>query len=446
MLYFTFVLLQLTPSINTTIVARLSCESYIYILLILIALRASSALQKPSKMPPKSKKTRDTSLKGAVEAVETLIATPGKKRGRPAKSQTIASQSTPIAAGPPKKRGRPSKVTAEDVAVLPDASEPTKRGRGRKPDTPKSVALAATPNKAKGKGTKDNVEAVADLAAPTPRRRGRPPKADGLDLKRVAGTASVSKRQAAQSKMTKTTTTTATKLRTRLPPASKVSKGEPAPQPARRGRPPKNAAQAPAGAALAKKKKTPRGRKPAEVPIAKPTKSTKPLAPRKMRGHTVRQIPDRYIVQVDQLLHDLMQADADAATEKQVQEEEANQAHDVEVEADVEDNIDEENVEPTSATVGSEEAALDAGAGSESGHQQDSLGDQYSDGVMDDLGQSEPASDQNREQEPELQSELNGDFDDPPSHEDEDGILVPQQELDMQDEGYANGVEDGQLP
>ncbi|EUC47019.1 hypothetical protein COCMIDRAFT_91405 [Bipolaris oryzae ATCC 44560] len=392
-------------------------------------------------MPPKSKNARD---KSAVAAVETPVATPAKKRGRPAKSQTGAVESTPITAEPPKKRGRPSKVTAEDVTVLPDASEPTKRGRGRKPNASKSAALAATPNKAKEKGTEDEVETVADMAEPTPRKRGRPPKVDGLNLKRVAGTARVGKCQAAQSKST--TITTTTKLRTRLPPASKVSKGEPAPQPARRGRPPKNAAQASAATALAKKK-APRGRKPAEVPVAKPTKPTKPLAPRKMRGHTVRQIPDKYIVQVDQLLHDLMQADADATSEKQVQEEEANQAHDMEVEADVEDNVednvDEENVDTEDQ--GPEDAALDAGADSESGHQQNSLGDQYSDGVTDDLGQDEPISDQSREQEQDLQSEVNGDLDDPPNHEDEDGILIPQQEIDIPDEGYANGAEDGQL-
>ncbi|EMD67067.1 hypothetical protein GGP41_007001 [Bipolaris sorokiniana] len=400
-------------------------------------------------MPPKSQNAHDTNRKDAAAAVETPVATPRKKRGRPTKSQTSASQSNLIASEPPKKRGRLSKVTAEVDAVLPDASEPIKRGRGRKPDASKSAALAATSNKAKGKGTKDDVEAVTDIAEPTPRRRGRPPKAEGLALKRVAGTARVSKRQAAQSKTTKSTTT-ASKLRTRLPPASKVSKGEPAPPPARRGRPPKNAAQAPAATALAKKKKIPRGRKAAELPVAKPTKPTKPLASRKMRGHTVRQIPDRYIVQVDQLLHDLMQADADPMFEKQVQEEEANQAHDMEVEADVEDNVDEENMVPTSATIGDqgpEDAPLDAGAESESGHQQDSQGDQYSDGVADDLRQSESTSDQSREQEQEqdLQSELNGDFDDPPSHEDEDGILVPQQEIDMPDEEYANGAEGGQL-
>ncbi|KAJ6214819.1 hypothetical protein PSV09DRAFT_2378347 [Bipolaris maydis] len=165
-----------------------------------------------------------------------------------------------------------------------------------------------------------------------------------------------------------------------LSPASKVFKGEPAPPPARRGRPPKNTAQAPIVPLT--KKKTPRGRKAAEVPVAKPTK---PLAPHKIRGHTIRQIPNRYIVQ----------ADADTASKKQVQEEEANHAHDIEVKANVKDNVDEENIVPTSATIrgqGSEDAPLNAGAKSKSSHQQDSLGDQHSDGVADNLGQSEPTS------------------------------------------------------
>ncbi|KAJ5029417.1 hypothetical protein J3E73DRAFT_285174, partial [Bipolaris maydis] len=116
------------------------------------------------------------------------------------------------------------------------------------------------------------------------------------------------------------------------------------------------------------------------------------------------------------LLHNLIQADADTASKKQVQEEEANHAHDIEVKANVKDNVDEENIVPTSATIrgqGSEDAPLNAGAKSKSSHQQDSLGDQHSDGVADNLGQKQ-----------DLQSKLNGDFKNPPSHEDKDSILV----------------------
>ena len=105
------------------------------------------------------------------------------------------------------------------------------------------------------------------------------------------------------------------KLRTRLPPTN-IAKSEPvtkpAPKPtARRGRPPKDVAPVP---------------KPAAV--AKPTKPVKSLAPRKMRGHTLRQIPDRYVAQVDQYLQDLIEADESSVEEEQLEEIEEEQEED----------------------------------------------------------------------------------------------------------------------
>lgn len=266
-------------------------------------------------MPSKAQNARGIRRKDAV--AEAPIASPAKKRGRPAKGDV--DETTQDAAEPPKKRGRPAKATTED------APESTKRGRGRgrKSDAPVLTAPAVTPKKASGKlenyteameepstarRGRPRKEVVAETAQ-TPRERGRPSKAHRLDQKQVAGSPRVGKRSSTRPKTTAPAAAAAarvnprirSKLRTRLPPA-KVTKEETAPQNARRGRPPKSAAQAPAP------KKKPTSREAADTPASKPTKPTKPAAPRKMRGHTVRQIPDKFIAQVDQFLHDLIQA------------------------------------------------------------------------------------------------------------------------------------------
>jgi hypothetical protein len=387
-------------------------------------------------MPPKVQNAR-AGRKAA--AAETPVATPAKKRGRPAKSQTNAEDPVSIIAERPKKRGRPSKITAEEVA--PDASKPTKRGR--KSSAPELAVPVATPveEPPKARGGRPRKGVVAS-ATPTPRKRGRPPKAEAVDLNRVAGTPRVSKRSSTQSAKAQSSKPAAvtsrlaprmrSKLRTRLSPAKKVSKEEPAPQPARRGRPPKNAAPAAKKAA---------GHKATEVPVAKPTKS-KPAAPRKMRGHTVRQIPDKYIAQVDQFLHDLMQADAHAAPVEQEQEQEQEQAYGTEVEAD---NADKESMEPTSDTT-EDQAQEGEGVGTQFIDQQDSAEAQDSDSVTKDLAQSEAAFEESRAPEQDVQSKLNGEFDAPLDGNDEDGISVPGGDIAMPNADYDNSAESGQGP
>ena len=232
-----------------------------------------------------------------VDAVD-VVAEPPKKRGRPAKAQA----EEPVEAAPePKKRGRQAKVAPEPVVEDEAAVVAVKKGRGR----PKKDAVTVqedAPVKSRGRPKK---EAVVEPA--TPPKRGRPARA-AVDLHRVAGSPRIGKRSSPRNNKVKSVKPEPlarrldprmrSKLRTRLP----AKKGEPAPQPApkptsRRGRPPKVAA-----AVIA----------PKQV-----TKPSKPLAPRKMRGHTVRQIPDRYIAQIDQYLHDLIEADESPAAEEQ---------------------------------------------------------------------------------------------------------------------------------
>ncbi|KAI4671257.1 uncharacterized protein J4E88_009291 [Alternaria novae-zelandiae] len=257
-------------------------------------------------MPPKARTPRG---KAAAAVEEAPVALP-MKRGRAAKAAVV--DAVDVVAEPPKKRGRPAKAQAEEpVEAAPEpvveeaAVVAVKKGRGRpKKDT--VVQEEDAPVKSRGRPKK---EAVAEQAPATP-KRGRPARA-AVDLHRVAGSPRIGKRSSPRNtnkvKSVKPEPLARrldprmqSKLRTRLPP----KKSEPAPQPApkptsRRGRPPKAAA---AVAFIA----------PKQV-----TKPSKLLAPRKMRGHTVRQIPDRYVAQIDQYLHDLIEADESSAAEEQ---------------------------------------------------------------------------------------------------------------------------------
>ncbi|KAI4646781.1 hypothetical protein J4E93_005005 [Alternaria ventricosa] len=221
------------------------------------------------------------------------------KRGRTAKADVVAE--------PPKKRGRPAKAQAEEPVEA--APEPKKRGRQAKVAPEPAVEEAAVVAVKKGRGRPKKDAVVVQEDAPV-KSRGRPKKdAAAVDLHRVAGSPRIGKRSSPRNNKVKTVKPEPlarrldprmrSKLRTRLP-----AKTEPVPQPApkptsRRGRPPKVAA---AAAVIA----------PKQV-----TKPSKPLAPRKMRGHTVRQIPDRYVAQIDQYLHDLMEADESPVAEEQ---------------------------------------------------------------------------------------------------------------------------------
>ena len=367
-------------------------------------------------MAPKARNPLRGPGRKAAAAEATPDATPAK-RGRPAaKADTVE-----IAVEPPKKRGRPAKAKAEESeAATQDAPQPKKRGRPSM-----HAEEEAAPDKGKGKG-KGNGKAKKEVAtteaaeeaiaprkrgrprkeeaaadAPVTPKRGRPAKTAALDLHRVTGSTRVGKRTSPRFKPTKAVIVpprqnarVRSKLRTRLPPVKNTAEEESARKPARRGRPPKNAAQPPAP-----KKTT--GRKAVDAAVTKPTKPTKPLAPRKMRGHTVRQIPDKYVARVDQFLHELMEADSSDA-------------------APVEDEQD--NMEPTSA--GADDQGDEYGLDS-SGQDREEYQDagEYSDGAgIDADGQQDDAQD---------------------GYEDEDGAVVaPSDQLEDHDQELSDDFDE----
>jgi hypothetical protein len=287
-------------------------------------------------MPPKARKAPGRKAPAAEEA----SVAPPLKRNRASKADAVEA-----AVEPPKKRGRPAKAKAEGP-VVEDAPRPKKRGRqpniapASAPE-PEPDPLIEAPVVKKGRGRPKKEAVPAQEEAPVKNREGRPRKADvtanappatpkrgrpartaALDLDRVAGPSQIGKRSSPRTKAKAEPNVARrldprmrSKLRTRLPPAN-IAKSEPvtkpAPKPtARRGRPPKDVAPVP---------------KPAAV--AKPTKPVKSLAPRKMRGHTLRQIPDRYVAQVDQYLQDLIEADESSVEEEQLEEIEEEQEED----------------------------------------------------------------------------------------------------------------------
>ncbi|KAI4913657.1 hypothetical protein J4E90_005377 [Alternaria incomplexa] len=256
--------------------------------------KAAAAVEEaPVALPVK----RGRAAKADVVDAADVVAEPPKKRSRPAKAQA----KEPVEAAPePKKRGRQAKVAPEPV-IKEAAVVAVKKSRGRPKKDAVTVQEEDAPVKSRGRPKK---EAVAEQAPATP-KRGRPARA-AVDLHRVAGSPRIGKRSSPRNTNKVKPEPVAcrldprmrSELRTRLP----AKKTEPAPQPApkptsRRGRPPKAAA--------------------AVIVPKQVTKPSKPLVPRKMRGHTVRQIPDRYIAQIDQYLHDLIEADESPAAEEQ---------------------------------------------------------------------------------------------------------------------------------
>ncbi|CAE7186353.1 hypothetical protein P3342_008532 [Pyrenophora teres f. teres] len=371
-------------------------------------------------MAPKAR----NALRGPGRKASAAEATP--KRGRPAaKSDTVDA-----AIETPKKRGRPPKVRAEEPeAAIEDAPQPKKRGR---PSLHASGPEAEqdAPKKGNGKTKKETEAAEAEEEAPVPKKRGRPrkeaatqdapitpkrgrpAKAAALDLNRVVDSR-VGKRSSPRSKPTKAATAPSrqdprmrSKLRTRLPPAKKIIEDQPAPQPARRGRPPKGAAKAAAPKKAA-------GSKALDAGIKKPTR---PLAPRKMRGHTVRQIPDKYVAQVDQFLHGLMEADL---SDESPGEDEGD--GDGENQEEAQDDIDvlpEADMEPTSGAaddeghegglVSSEQdreeyadvedmEELGEGAGNDTDSQQENAQDEYEEEDEVAVAQSDQLEEQDQE-------------------------------------------------
>ncbi|KAF2685274.1 hypothetical protein K458DRAFT_388166 [Lentithecium fluviatile CBS 122367] len=231
----------------------------------------------------------------APAPVAVAVTEAPKRRGRAAKA---ASQ---VEAEPQrKKRGRAAKAPAEEapdeVETAPE--QPKKRiGRGR-PRAEPAVDDAPAPTKRGGRPRNETP------ATPV-KRRGRPPK-NVVDLDRVAGSPRVTKRTrkapAAPAPAPRIDPRVRSRLRTRAAPAKKKAPVVEAPKPKKRmGRPPKKEVPAtPTKKTVEKKTKDARVIKPA-------------AKPRKRRGITILEVPDKYVEQLKEYLQSLMDDDSAAA-------------------------------------------------------------------------------------------------------------------------------------
>ncbi|CBY00217.1 hypothetical protein LEMA_P013470.1 [Plenodomus lingam JN3] len=321
-------------------------------------------------------------------ALAPVANTTPAKRGRPAK----AAEAVEVAAEPPKKRGRPPKKAETDVqAVVADMAVAPMSG--------KKSAGRGRPRKEKAPTTATK----ADSATP---KHGRPAAKAAVNLNLVAGSPRVTKRTSLRTKKTAPKPSRAaamstsrldprirSKLRTRLPASTKVAQEARAPQPTKRGRPKKVVAEssAPKKADVLKKtavSKKSAGRKPGIVIVEKATKSPvvkpgKVGAPRKRRGLTTLEIPDKFAKAVQEFYKNLLAADADKSLATPLENGEGSAADDELADEAVEDAEEEEghegeaegeeDVDLTSATAGAKGDVNDVAtsSGSESEHDTD---------------------------------------------------------------------------
>jgi hypothetical protein len=285
--------------------------------------------------PEPAPTTKADVVAAPVEPVE-----PPKKRGRPSKAAAAAEEI--VAVIEPPKRGRRSLV-APEAAVEEDAPAPKKR-MGRPPKAKVVEAPAETPKKRAGRPAKADVT-IAVAVEETPKRRGRPAKNAAVDLSRVAGSPRVTKSRARPAAKAATAPRidprVRSRLRTRVPAAQKVEKPVAAQPTRRRGRPATVKAAPPT---------------PVKAKATK-TATTKPVAPRKKRGYTTLEVPDRFAARVQQYLQELQNDDAlPTAIEgiaeevaEQQEEEEVEEEEALEAEAGAEED-DEEEVEAETGT------------------------------------------------------------------------------------------------
>jgi hypothetical protein len=257
------------------------------------------------------------------------------KRGRAAEAEAVEAEA-------PKKRGRP--IRATDPVVVIDAPRRGRRSLAAE-DAPKKrigrrpIVVKAAPAPKTRVALARKEEIVVEQAVAVPKKRGGRP-AETVNLHRVVGSPRVAKPTSPRSKPAPAPTPRMnpllrSKLRTRLSPAKVI---EAAPQaPKRRGRPPK---AVPATAPAPKK-----GRvgKPAPAVAAKPVKAavtkaavTKP--PRKKRGITSLDVPDKFVAQVEQLLQQLQ--DIDSLPTRVEEEDEEQHEEDAEAQAGAEEDVE----------------------------------------------------------------------------------------------------------
>ncbi|KAG9202553.1 hypothetical protein G6514_004291 [Epicoccum nigrum] len=302
---------------------------------------------------PSKKRGRPSKVNGTVESA--------KKRGRPAKVQaneSIAQIDKAI------KRGRRSVAAAEEVVA--EASVPTKKRAGRPAKVTETVAAAAAAAAAEVAAPKKRTGRPPKDAAPaTPKRgRGRP----ALDLNKVTGPARVAKRTSPRSKPVAEAPTKVaaaprvnpkmrSRLRDRTVPAAKPTKEVAQPLKKARGRPKKIEAKTEAQAPAPKKTVgRGRGRKAvAPAPAAavkKVTARPKAAAPRKRRGYTALEIPDRFAAQVRQYLVELQAEDAaNAAAAAGEADDEGDEGDEVNVDAVIDLGPQEDIAGPSNGVV-----------------------------------------------------------------------------------------------
>lgn len=201
-----------------------------------------------------------------------------RKRGRPRKSETVATPATTNKS--PAKRGRPRKSVAP-AAIIPSATKtragPTPRRTTSIHQTPgksplkavQSNSSATTPNKV-GRPRKTPAKDTPAATTETPKRRGRPPKntPQPSSVKPVASRSSGRGLRSTDESL----------------PAKRAVKPRAVPSPAKRGRPARKAA-APASKPTLDKPAPTRGRRAAVKADNKDTAAAAaPIDPPKRRG------------------------------------------------------------------------------------------------------------------------------------------------------------------
>lgn len=312
-------------------------------------------------MPPKAQTSaarhgRPAKVAAPEETIPVAAAvhlSPLKKRGRPSKIAIAEA----ITVGTPKKRGRPAKAKSDEpIAQINGA---IKRGRRSFAAAEEAIAEAPVPNKRSGRPSKVTNTVLAAEADPPKKRVGRPRKEDtmpevpatpkrgrrpALDLNRVAGSPRVSKRTSPRSKPVARAPKVAaaprinpkmrSRLRHRLAPSDKVTKETVLPVKKARGRPKKNQSVDTAP------KKTIGRKASAPVPAAPAKKVTarpKTAAPRKRRGYTAFEVPDKFATQVKQLIVDLQVEDAANAAASAGEADDEGEGVEMEIQSGVED-------------------------------------------------------------------------------------------------------------
>jgi hypothetical protein len=284
--------------------------------------------------------------------------------GRPKKAEVLGAapvvatdlvepEPEPKQRGRPKTKSRPAAAAAETIATLPK-----KRAAGRPPkaatDSTLNVELEPTPAtpKKRGRPSKAATETIAILPKSRPGRPRKETTTTASLLNRIAGSPRVSKRAPAKraspqvsrrESVARINPRVGSKLRTRTAPVKKeLESAKKAPKTKKATK----ATKATAGLGRG------RPRKDASAPVsAKNIPKTarqaisKPVAPRKRRGYTTFEVPDKFAAQMQKYLLDLKATTKEAEEEQDhiVQDQEVNaEANSIDQDEDAEEGAQEE--------------------------------------------------------------------------------------------------------